>query len=657
MRGKKSKAAKAREAQQQHLAQQARRNRHLKEIQGGAQVEEKQQIQEKLSAKDADLDRYCKEVEAKARIGIGPGDEDKYTARLLEAHKQRRLPGPVGAMLDAIEGLKDPATQEKLMREPEEADFPADGEDIGINFYEMDVTTGIRRKVDYFGTVESRKRAKETNKMIEQWENDPDYDDAELNKRMMDFVIADPAFAAIKEELQEIKDDILTKEEIAEIEAQAEKDFQPVIAKMNDHMRRELIEAFTEMLNDPEVGDAKASLEAVLEKLPITEDLTDPNFHPLLEETMVKIDSIPKLHGMMIARAEAQRTPEGEAALARFEQQAKDLDAMLNPPPMDLDEDGCPSAAMQKQVQDELYQLMEEMRGLMKGLGLEANLDELEKAIARPPIDIENDDNGINFNEDEMDVADFAAKLTRLAEIKSREPLKPDLEEDKEQEPEEDEDEEDISPELKAKVDKIMEDPHLIEKLIEIQKIIAEAKASRDPNDLTQIDADLAPDPYEMDDSQTTTIAKQMAIAKADPEHRAAMSRLQVRLQPPFNVSPTLKKFNQALTLAYVGANDDVRRVLWRCYMKARNLPTFLQNMNDDAWDMVYYSQAVKWVGNQNRTAHLKVVLGDLKRVGRDGPPTHPSTLGQGKARDAEDGDGEAIDFDIFDVKGREVKR
>jgi hypothetical protein len=99
-------------------------------------------------------------------------------------------------------------------------------------------------------------------------------------------------------------------------------------------------------------------------------------------------------------------------------------------------------------------------------------------------------------------------------------------------------------------------------------------------------------------------------------------------LPSPFNIAPALKSFNQALELSYVGANDDVRRILWRTYTRAKNLPTFLQSVGDEAWDLLYYSQAVTWRGNRNREQHLRILLEDLKRIGKDGPPTHPSQLG-----------------------------
>jgi hypothetical protein len=102
-----------------------------------------------------------------------------------------------------------------------------------------------------------------------------------------------------------------------------------------------------------------------------------------------------------------------------------------------------------------------------------------------------------------------------------------------------------------------------------------------------------------------------------------------VQLAPPFNIAPALRIFNEAIEYAYIGANDDIRRILWRAYVKARSLPTFIQTLSDDAWDILYYSQAVTWTSNQNRETHLRLLLQDLDSIGRFGPPTHPAVVAE----------------------------
>jgi len=183
-----------------------------------------------------------------------------------------------------------------------------------------------------------------------------------------------------------------------------------------------------------------------------------------------------------------------------------------------------------------------------------------------------------------------------------------------------------VDPALEAKVDEIMQDPRLLEKLAYITRVIKAQKPS-----LINPDIESAPDPLTLSESETTTLQAQLKIAENTPEHIAALRRLRVNLVPPFHVSPALRSFNQALKIAYCCSNDAVRRVLWRSYFKARSLPTFLQNMTDDAWDLMYYSQAVTWIGNDNRTNHLRIILRDMKSVGRNGPPTHPDSLRKSK--------------------------
>jgi hypothetical protein len=224
-----------------------------------------------------------------------------------------------------------------------------------------------------------------------------------------------------------------------------------------------------------------------------------------------------------------------------------------------------------------------------------------------------------------MDFEELAEEIKKLAEKKA--PLA------KEAEPEET-----VPADLQAKVDKIMEDPKLMEKLVYIQKLIEESDRAK--SELTSIAHETAPDPYELEGSRTATVKQRIQAAREDPVHTAALDRLRVKLLPPFNISPALKSFNQAIELAYIGANDDIRRILWRSYQRARTLPTFLQNLSDEAWDILYYSQAVTWGSNQNREDHLRMMLADLKSLGRDGPPTHPSSL-------VSSGDGKHLDIEV----------
>jgi hypothetical protein len=519
--------------------------------------------------------------------------------------------GPLGKMLDE---MHDPSKIDKYFEPPKEDAF-TEGEDMGIDFYEMDLDTGVQRKVDRIGTAADRKRERETRQMIEESMTNPNYDDAELNRRLMDGLMTNPAFADLTEELKEIKESIVTKEELKKIEEEAEKEAEPAINEMGATMRMAIHEAVTNLINDPDIGDAKADLQAVLDKMREVVDVQSPEFQVLLDKATEKVNNNPKIQEKLKAGSEHE-TEEDRQKWADFEKDVEELTT----PEAGVDDMGLPNPGILEDP-EEINELMRQMRDILKSTNINGGLSaEMEQMLSEPMADMTDGDadkDGIDFDED-TDPAELATKLAELAASKSKEAPKPDVD-----------DEEHIPPELKAKVDKIMEDPRLMEKLVYIQKLITEHQPKRDPNDLTQIDHELAPDPYELEDSRTATLAQRMAAARANPEHSAALRRLRVKLQPPFNISPALKSFNQALEFAYIGANDDVRRVLWRSYQKARTLPTFLQHLSDDAWDILYYSQAVTWSGNQNRTDHLRMLLRDLAKVGKSGPPTHPSKIGQ----------------------------
>ena len=174
--------------------------------------------------------------------------------------------------------------------------------------------------------------------------------------------------------------------------------------------------------------------------------------------------------------------------------------------------------------------------------------------------------------------------------------------------------EERADPALKAKIDKILEDPNLHQKLEIVKKYMSGALGFFHS-------AQSAPDPSTLSPAEMTTLQEQLKIAESDPEHLMALRRLRVNMVPPYNAHPFLGPLNEALKLAYVGANDDVRRILWRAYRKARTIPGLLKAIPDDAWDLLWYSQAVDWKSNQNRRNHLGILLGDLDSVGKQGPP------------------------------------
>lgn len=563
VRGKKSKAARARDAERAELAHKARKERH-----------------ETATAKQQQAEAEKQSLEQKQKKPNNAPPQNQFERDI------ERL----------MANMQDPAQADKWDRPV----IIKDGEKSPINLYDVDPVTGQKRLVP-LGDEAQQRWGHETRAMMKASEENPDKDDKELNQRLMELLIRDPAFASLTEDLKEIKEAFVSKEEQQRHNEEAAAEEESEIAEVNEAMKNTIKESIEELINDPDVGEEKADLQAVLDKLPTIEDFEDPEFQTLMDTATEMVNRNPKLHAKLVASSENE-SPEAKAEREEFEKYLEEMAAEeAGESKEDLDEE-----MSEKEIND----LMLEMRGMLKGISEGGGLDkDLETMLSA-------DSEGGELAEDD----DGPARVEELKRLAERLGVV---------EPKAEEADEHLPPALAAQVDKLMADPRIMEKLEHIEKLIDEATPEKDPNDLTQIDAELAPDPYELEDARTATLEQRMASARADPEHSAALRYLRVKLQPPYNISPALKSFNQAIEFAYIGANDDVRRVLWRSYQKARTLPTFVQSLSDDAWDILYYSQAVTWAGNQNRTDHLKQMLQDLATVGRNGPPTHPSELGQ----------------------------
>lgn len=520
---------------------------------------------------------------------------------------------PDPSLLERIKGSRtifdDEKRMDKAMRPLSDAELERDDLPV-INWYEQDLDKGTpQRLVERIATVEDRKRDKEMYTMIDESQKNPDYDDAKLNRRLIDSLLTNPNFAQLTEELKDIKESIKSKEELEALEEEEAMEVEASSREFNASLRMATHEALQELVDDPDIGDAKADLQEVIEKMPEMEDLDSPEFQVVLQKAMAKLEGNEAMQKKLAAMQQNMNDAELEAEWEEYEKNTKDAIAEAEAPDDDL---AMPTPEDMHDVDKLLYQ----MRDVMKSLGSDTDLEaELDAALREDPAGMQ-DDEGVF--EREMDPEELAEELKKLVLSKASQPH------------EIEQDDEDIPAELQAKVDKIMQDPKLVEKLMYIQSLIAETKAQ--PSDLTTVAHETAPDPYDLDASHTATLKQRMAMARQDPEHSAALDALRVHLPPPFNIAPALKSFNQALQFAYMGANDDIRRILWRAYHKARSLPTFLHSLSDDAWDILYYSQAVTWSSNQNRQQHLSILLRDLRSVGRDGPPTHPSSLVKGGA-------------------------
>jgi hypothetical protein len=516
------------------------------------------------------------------------------------------------SILERLKGslpiFENDAKIDKAMRPLSDTELERDDLPI-INWYEQDLDKGTpQRLIDRIATPEDRKKDKEMYMMIEKSQTNPDYDDARLNRRLIDSLLSNPNFAELTDELRDIKEGIRSREELQKLEEQEAVEAEAESKEFNAGLRMATLQRLQDMINDPDVGDAKADLQECIDNMPEVEDIDNPEFQGMLNKAMEKLQANEVMQKKVAAMIEHSDDRELEKEWEEYQRDTESAIAEAEKPDDDL-------AMVTPEDMQDVDKLLHQMRDVMKSLGGDSGLDaELDAALNEDSTPTQ-DQEGVF--EREMDPQELAEELKKLAESKASQPQ--ELVED-----------EHVPAELQAKVDEIMKDPKLMEKLMYIQKLISENKQQQ--GDLTTIAHETAPDPYQLEDSRTATIKERMAAALQDPEHSAALERLRVHLPPPFNISPALKSFNKAIELAYIGANDDIRRILWRSYQKARSLPTFLQNMSDEAWDILYYSQAVTWRSNQNRENHLRILLADLRSLGRDGPPTHPSSLVNGGA-------------------------
>ncbi|KAL1595873.1 hypothetical protein SLS60_009563 [Paraconiothyrium brasiliense] len=494
--------------------------------------------------------------------------------------------------IEEVEKLEGPLTEEQI-NDPNATE---------ISIYEQDPTSPTgERLIEHIRTPEERRKHNEIHKMLMQAESDPDYDDRELNKHMLNELMQDPYFADLTDELKDIKENfILTKQQqekmLAEAE-KAEKAEESEDMQIKSALQLATHESLQEVIEDPMFAHARAELEELQDALPeIDGDNTE--YQAAMDKVLEKLGDDPDFEKKM-AEWEAEHGPIPEPS----EAESEETDLFDEP--------------------EELTKLLRQMKELMGSMGMGSTDDgvtendnalnkleaEMDKALNEDPENEDLDEEEIKGRE--MSFAELGKELYQLAKSSPTGGAR-----------EFDEDGEPVDADLEAKVDQIMKDPKLMEKLMYIQKIINEEQQKRAP-------LELAPDPTKLEPHRITSLQKRMQVAKNNPEHLAAMHALRVDLAPPFNIAPALRIFNEAIEYAYIGANDDIRRILWRAYSKARTLPTFLQNLSDDAWDIMYYSQAVTWRSNQNREDHIKLLLQDLKSVGKDGPPTHPDVIAE----------------------------
>lgn len=495
--------------------------------------------------------------------------------------------------IEEVEKLEGPLTEEQI-NDPNATE---------ISIYEQDPTSPTgERLIEHIRTPEERRRHNEIHKMLMRAESDPNYDDRELNRHLLDDLMKDPYFADLTDELKDIKENfILTNKQQEAMLLDAQKADERQEKELIASLQLATYESLGGLIEDPMFAHARSELKDMQDVLPeIGKNDEEQNtaYELAMYKVLEKLGEDPNFDRKM-AEWEAEHGPLTDPS------SEESLEETLKSSNFDEPE--------------ELTKLLRQMKELMGSMGMESfeNGDaiekleaEMEKVLNEDPLDEELDEAEIRGRE--MSFKELGNELLQLAKSTPAGGAR-NFNEDVDDEP--------VDAGLEAKVDAIMQDPKLMEKLMYIQKIIAEQQK--------QEPMELAPDPEKLETHRITSIQKRMQVARSDPQHCAAMQALHVHLAPPFNIAPALRIFNEAIEYAYIGANDDIRRILWRAYSKARSLPTFLQNLSDDAWDIMYYSQAVTWRSNQNREDHLKLLLQDLQSVGKDGPPTHPNAIAE----------------------------
>ncbi len=512
----------------------------------------------------------------------------KEQTKLFEEMKKR--------MASAMwaQDITRPMTEEEIQSD----DLPV------INWYEQDLDKGTpRRLVKTIATPEDRRREQELGLMIEESFKNPDYDDTELNRRLLDDLIADPDYADLKDSLIELKEDLLPEDEMNALVADTEKQ----LNEGAEEYRNVVHQALQNLIEDPNLVEARDELLDAQAKLPGHENFDEPEFQAALEKAMALLKDNEAFQKKMAALGEDPANIEYEQEMAEIE---KGLNEVIAASEEDVEEDmNFDLDPEESEGSEATIQLLVQLRKVLKSLGDESSIiAEIDEVLHEDPEAVE----GFDFD-DETDPSELVEELKKLAEARPGKKVTNFGAFDGI----------DIPDGLRAKIDDVVADPDFLNKLVDVQKFISDQQAAN----ITLIPHETAPDPNDLEDFRTTTVEEQILVALHSPKHIAAIRRLHVRLGSPYNKLPALQTFNQAIELAYVGANDNIRRALWRAYQKARTIPTFLDNISDEAWDILYYSQAVKWPSNQNRDNHLKAILADLKSLGRDGPPTHPSSL------------------------------
>ncbi|KAH7131884.1 hypothetical protein B0J11DRAFT_209963 [Dendryphion nanum] len=458
-----------------------------------------------------------------------------------------------------------------------------------VQFVEQDIEGRVPNQViEIVKTKEDIARLSKTLELIKQHDqgDNPNNPSRELKRVLIDSLIANPNFSDFQDVLQEMRDETFSHAELQKMEAELTPQ---ELAEYNDSQAADHMEfhnGIQELIDHPNSPvEIKEALGAFRDKWTDWKDFSSNEFRADLRN----IERLAYAHPLFQENLAAYKAQGGEHA--QFANMME-FDNLLRENP------------------DAIFNEEDDFETRLKKI--HAMIGE-DKEFDAEILSLMDADSASGTEELEYDpTPDLELMLERISKFKDAK---------SEEEPDEDK----LDPATVAEVDRIMAMPDLPKRLALIKECLDEVYAEQ--NDLTRMVQPSAPDPSTWDKSNLVTFSQRIFVAENDPEHVAALRRLEINLLPPFHVAPAIRHFNQALKLAYVGASDDVRRILWRSYCKARLIPTFLQSLSDDAWDILWYSQAVNWPSNQNRSDHLTILLGDLQAVGKDGPPTDPRTL------------------------------
>ncbi|KAK8222780.1 hypothetical protein HDK90DRAFT_515844 [Phyllosticta capitalensis] len=129
------------------------------------------------------------------------------------------------------------------------------------------------------------------------------------------------------------------------------------------------------------------------------------------------------------------------------------------------------------------------------------------------------------------------------------------------------------------------------------------------------------------DPAEINAAMEELRICVPDAVRKMAVSGDELQARAALNAAQRLLHLNNALRHAFLATDEAkrpaVRAVLWKAYKTAKlGVPDLLGEIPPAAWDMLFYTQAVRW--NRRREVNMAEVLQDMRTVGLEGPPTPP---------------------------------